>query len=149
MVATRTGPRTGPHSGPRAPRAAAPAAARPVPSEATAHLLELLQPLGRAEARRMFGAHGVYLDGLFVALVVAEQAYLKAGEASREAFRSAGGVPFRYEARGRTQQLDFWTPPAEALESPAALAPWVRLALAAALQAARTKPPRRAPPRTR
>jgi DNA transformation protein and related proteins len=120
-----------------------------VHSEAVAHLLELLHPLGRPEARRMFGAHGVVLDGLFIALVVAEQVYLKAGEPSREAFRLAGGRPFSYTARGRVRQLDFWTPPAEALEGTAELAPWVRHAQAAALQAARAKAPRRSPTRTR
>mgnify|MGYP000287609516 CR=1 FL=1 len=31
--------------------------------------LELLAPLGRARARRMFGGHGLYVDDLFVAIV--------------------------------------------------------------------------------
>ena len=32
-------------------------------------LRELLEPVGRVSVRRMFGGHGVYIDGLFVAIV--------------------------------------------------------------------------------
>lgn len=33
-------------------------------------LHELLEPLGAVSTRRMFGGHGVYCDGLFIAIVV-------------------------------------------------------------------------------
>lgn len=126
-------------------------------AEAVAHLLELLEPLhafGPARARRMFGAHGVYLGDRFIAIVAGEQPYLKVDGETRAAFEAAGGRPFSYTARGRTQQLGFWTVPPEALEASAALEPWVRLALAAALRAAAPRaarqagaPPRAAAPR--
>lgn len=41
------------------------------------HCLELLSPLGTAHSKRMFGGHGVYLDGLFIGLVARDQLYLK------------------------------------------------------------------------
>jgi DNA transformation protein len=106
------------------------------------HCLELLAPPGRARARRMFGGHGVYVDEVFVAIVADEQLYLKADAATQPAFAAAGGRPFVYEGKGRPMQMGFWCPPAEAFDSPAAMAPWCRLALEAALRA-RTGPARR------
>jgi DNA transformation protein len=115
-----------------------------------AHAAELLAPLGRVRQRRMFGGHGLYVDDLFIALVADGLLYLKADTTSQPRFEAAGCSPFRYQARGQWHQLMYYTPPAEALESPALMQPWARLAMQAALsaQAARTaKAPAR--PRTR
>jgi len=101
----------------------------------TAHCLELLAPAGRARARRMFGGHGLYLDDLFVALVLGDNLYLKADALSAPRFDAAGGEPFRYDRQGRSASLGFWTPPAEAMESPMLMLPWARLAIQAALAA--------------
>lgn len=100
-----------------------------------AHCLELLAPLGTARARRMFGGHGLYLDELFVAIIARDQLYLKTDATSTPRFEAAGGQPFVYEMKTGSGSLHYWTPPPEALESPAELAPWVRLAQQAALSA--------------
>jgi DNA transformation protein len=102
------------------------------------HCLELLSPLGPVRARRMFGGWGLYADGLFVALIAAERLYLKAEAGTRERFAAAGCEPFTYGADGKPVTLGYWTAPPEALESPALMQPWARLALQAAL-AARAK----------
>lgn len=109
------------------------------------HCLELFGSAGRPRARRMFGGHGLYLDDLFVAIVAGERLYLKADDATRERFERAGCEPFVYEAQGRTVSLGYWSAPDEALESDAAMRPWARLALDAALRAraARLKRPAR------
>ncbi|MBT9486391.1 MAG: TfoX/Sxy family protein [Rubrivivax sp.] len=100
-----------------------------------AYCEELLAPTGRVQRRRMFGGHGLYVDGLFVAIIAFERLYLKADAASAPRFEAAGAERFVYSARGRTVQLNYWTAPAEAMESPAAMLPWVRLAQQAALSA--------------
>jgi TfoX/Sxy family transcriptional regulator of competence genes len=41
------------------------------------HCLELLAPLGSVTARRMFGGHGLRVDGLFFGLIVFDRLYLK------------------------------------------------------------------------
>jgi DNA transformation protein len=112
-----------------------------------AYCAELLAGSGSVRRRRMFGGHGLYVDGLFVALVAFERLYLKADAASAARFEAAGGERFVYSARGRQTALNYWTPPAEAMESPALMQPWVRLAQQAALQAPRAprKPPRPSP----
>lgn len=113
-----------------------------------AHCLELLAPLGTARARRMFGGHGLYLDELFVAIIASEQLYLKTDATSTPRFQAAGGQPFVYEMKTGTGRLHYWTPPPEALESPAELAPWVRLAQQAALSARAAAAPKAAAPKT-
>ena len=117
-------------------------------NELVAHAAELLAGAGTARSRRMFGGHGLYVDDLFIAIVADDRLYLKTDEASRPAFEAAGGTPFCFTARGKTQVTRYWTVPAEAMESPAEMLPWARRAMAAALRA-RAKPPkaprRRAP----
>ena len=56
-------------------------------NELADHCVELLATLGPARAKRMFGGHGLYVDGLFVGLVTShERLYLKADEAARPRF---------------------------------------------------------------
>ena len=99
------------------------------------HCLELLAPLGEVTARRMFGGHGLRLDGLFFGLIAFDRLYLKADAASRPAFEAAGCSPFVYDGKGKSVTLGYWTVPADAMESPALMQPWARLALQAALTA--------------
>lgn len=117
--------------------------ARPAPAlpPYVAHCLELLAPLGLPRANRMFGAHGLYLDELFVGIVSDELLYLKVDAVSQPRFEVAGSTPFQYTARGERRSLGFWRAPDEALETPAAMAPWAQLAVEAAVRS-RARPPR-------
>jgi len=108
--------------------------------EDIAWFCELLAPLGRIAARRMFGGAGLYADGLIVGLEVEGALYLKTDETSRRAFADAGGHPFVYEGKGKPVTMSYWTPPEEAMDSPEAMRPWARLALDAALRSAAKKP---------
>ncbi len=113
--------------------------ARPLP-ELVAHACELFAPLGAIRVKAMFGGWGFYCDELFFALVASETLYLKADAESAGRFREAGGEPFRYARKdGRTETMNYWTVPGEAMESPAEMLPWGRLALAAALRGRRPK----------
>ncbi len=114
------------------------------------HCAELLAPAGAVRRRRMFGGHGFYVDGLFVAIIAFGRLYLKAAAASAPRFEAAGGERFVFEASGRTAALNYWTVPDEAMESPAAMQPWVRRAMQAALSARAAAPAARSPkPRRR
>jgi DNA transformation protein len=105
------------------------------------HCLELLAPLGTARARRMFGGHGLYIDDVFVALIADERLYMKADDSSQPAFERAGSRPFAYSRRDcGAVALGYWSAPEDALDSPAAMAPWARLSLAAALKAKAARP---------
>jgi DNA transformation protein len=103
--------------------------------------LELLAPAGTVRARRMFGGHGLYVDDLFIALIAGEQLYLKVDADTRDAFVAAGCVPFEYTTpQGARGVMSYFSTPAEAMESPALMQPWVRLAMASALRASASKP---------
>lgn len=97
--------------------------------------MELLAPVGQVRSKRMFGAHGLYIDDVFVAIVAGDALYLKADEASRRQFEVAGGRRFEYVRQGKQQATGFWTPPTDAMDSPAVMRPWGQLALEAARRA--------------
>ena len=125
------------------PRSHAP----PMPDSAFVdHCLELLSPIGRPRARRMFGGHGLYVDDVFVALIIGERLYLKVDAANRPAFEAAGCEPFVYDGHGKPVTLGYWTAPPEAMESPALMQPWARRALQAALAARAATPVKRGKP---
>jgi DNA transformation protein len=105
-----------------------------------AYCAELLGAVGQVRIQRMFGGHGLYLDDLFVALVADEVLYLKVHDDTRAAFEAAGCTPFVYTSRRRPVNMSFWSAPDESMDSPAAMAPWARLALQAAWLAAQAKP---------
>ena len=91
------------------------------------HCLELLGALGPARARRMFGGHGIYVDEVFVALIIAETLYLKTDDTTREQFRAAGCEPFVYTTRdGQRTAMGYWSAPLQAMESPALMLPWAK-----------------------
>lgn len=108
--------------------------------------VELLSPLGRVRVRRMFGGHGLYVDELFIAIVMAERLYLKVDEETRPRFEAAGCERFVYTtAKGEHGALHYWSAPDEAMDAPDQMQPWGRWALASALraQAAAASRPRR------
>lgn len=99
------------------------------------HCLDLMAGDSSARARRMFGGHGLYLDDLFVAIVVSDRLYLKVDASTRARFEVAGSEPFVYDGAGRRVTMSYWSAPPEAMESPALMAPWARLAVDAAIRA--------------
>ena len=101
----------------------------------TAYCAELLAPLGEVRSKRMFGGYGFYVDDVFIAIVAGDALYLKTDEQTRDQFEAAGGQQFEYPRQGRSQGAAYWTAPAAAMESAAAMLPWGRLALDAALRA--------------
>jgi DNA transformation protein len=108
------------------------------------HTLELFAPLGAARAKRMFGGWGLYIDELFVALIAFDRLYLKADAATEASFAAAGSRPFVYDGGAKPVTMSYWAAPPEALESPAAMAPWAQRAIAAALRARTLSKPRKA-----
>ena len=110
------------------------------------HCIELLGGRPRARAMRMFGGHGIYVDGLFLAMVAFDRLYLKADAQAQPAFAAAGCQPFAYSKKtGEQQVMAYWTAPDEAMDSPEAMQAWLHLARASALRAQVAKRPAAAP----
>ena len=103
-------------------------------------LRELLEPLGRVGMRRMFGGHGVYLDALFIAIVIDGRLYLKVDDETRGPFEAAGCAPFVYQGKDKPVEMSYWSAPEEALDSPEQMRPWARMAISAALRKPAAKP---------
>lgn len=118
--------------------------------------VEMLSPLGPVRVRRMFGGQGVYVDGLFMAIIDDGQLFLKADDATRERFDAAGCAHFTFPNKdGEPVVTSYRRPPEDTLESPPLMLPWARLALEAALRAAnakgkaKAKAKAKAPPKSR
>jgi DNA transformation protein and related proteins len=108
------------------------------------YLVDELTPLGHAQGRRMFGGHGLYVDGLIVALVIDETLYLKVDAGNRAAFEAAGMEPFVYLNKGRRVALPYWEAPAAMIEEPDQLREWTMASLAVARRAQTAKPRQKA-----
>ncbi len=117
--------------------------AKPV-SEFAQYCCDLLATVGPCVARRMFGGHGISTQDLTLAIVAdlgsGEKLWLKADEISQVAYQQAGCEPFVFHAKEKTMRMNYFSAPDEAMESPALMAPWARLAWEAALKARLAKP---------
>ena len=60
------------------------------------HLLDLLSEAGPIAPRRMFGGHGLFIDGVMIGLVASDTLYLKVDEVNRPAYDERGLRPFSY-----------------------------------------------------
>lgn len=113
------------------------ATSRPLPPFVL-HCLELLAGPGGStpvRSRAMFGGFGLYVEDLFVALIADERLYLKADARTAPCFAAAGSSPFTYHGKGEPVTMGYWLAPDEAMDSAAEMAPWLRLAVQAAIAA--------------
>jgi DNA transformation protein len=106
-------------------------------------VLDLLLPFGGVSARRMFGAYGIYKDGLMFGLVDGERLYFKADDENRAAFEGVGMEPMRFtDKNGKVLSLSYYQAPEAALSNPMRMEPWARSGWEAALRkAVKTKAP--------
>jgi DNA transformation protein len=116
-------------------------------SEFVDYLLELIAPLGNVSARAMFGGHGIYVDSQIIGIVIGDILYFKTDEDNRQGYLDEGLEPFSFTARSKTVATGYFRAPDEAMDSPHAMLPWARGALAAALRsaAAKARVPQRTP----
>lgn len=109
-------------------------------------VLEQLRPSGRVTSRPMFGGVGLYLDGLFFALIDDDTLYFKTDDSNRARLEQADSKPFCPFPDRPDQPMAYWQVPAEILEDAEVLAQWAREAMAVALAARARRPARRRPP---
>jgi DNA transformation protein and related proteins len=114
----------------------------PMPSknkEFALYCCDLLQGVGPCVAKSMFGGWGISCDGLTIALMTdlgkGDKLWLKANDETAAQFRAAGSEQFMYAMKGELKAMNYFTAPDDAMESPALMLPWARLAMRAALLA--------------
>ena len=98
------------------------------------HVAELLASAGHVVTKRMFGGHGVYIDGLFMAIIVDDELYLKADDVTRAAFDAEDCAPFVYSKDGKDMTMNYRRAPDAAMDAPHLMLPCARRALEAALR---------------
>jgi DNA transformation protein len=115
----------------------------PADSEFVSFVLESLRQLGPVSARRMFGGHGIFMNGRMFGLIAEEQLYLKVDEDNRAAYDAERLPPFTYGGKGRQIAMSYREAPSEGFDDPEILCAWAREAYAAALRADARRPGRR------
>jgi DNA transformation protein len=115
----------------------------PRQSEYVEYLIEMLQPLGKIRVKSMFGGWGFYADERFFAIVGDDAFYVKVDDVSRPEFETLGLKPFRFEMRDRQATMDYYLPPAAAMDNRELLCEWARKGLEAAERTAQKKRPRK------
>jgi DNA transformation protein len=95
---------------------------------------ELLEDWAPVSARRMFGGHGLYHEGLMFAIVMEQRLYLKADEVNRPEFVALGLAPFTYAMKGRDVALSYWAAPDTIFDDPQEAVQWAQSAWDAALR---------------
>jgi DNA transformation protein len=102
------------------------------------YVLEQMGRVAPVSGRAMFGGVGIYSDGLFFALMDDGAVYLKVDDTDRAMFVDAGMGPFDPYGDG-SMLMRYYELPADLLESPDLLRPWMDAALDAARRARRGK----------
>lgn len=105
-----------------------------------ARIEELFAPFAAVCVKRMFGGHGVYVDGLFFAIEAGGEIYLKADRHSAPQFQEAGSRPFIYQGKDRPVTLSYWSLPDQAIEDADELVFWAKSAVEAAFRAGPKRP---------
>ncbi|MEX2468422.1 MAG: TfoX/Sxy family protein [Pseudohongiellaceae bacterium] len=101
-----------------------------------AHIVDLLQGMGPVYGKRMFGGHGIFLDGLMFGLIADNVLYLKVDDDSRPDYEALDLAPFTYHKQGKPFRLNYYQAPEEAMEDVEVMLSWGNGAFAVALRAA-------------
>jgi DNA transformation protein and related proteins len=103
---------------------------------------ELFEHVGRVQLRRMFGGHGIYMDGVIIAIESDGSVFFKTDDTNRGMFVSRGSRPFSYMKEGQEAVVGtYWSLPASAFDDPDELRDltWSSLAVSQSAQAAKAR----------
>jgi len=108
-------------------------------SEFVSYTVDLMQSIGPVQAKRMFGGHGIFLDGLMFALIADGILYLKADKESENEFKQQDLEAFSYNKQGKVMKMSYYQAPEDALEDSEVMRDWANMAYAAAIRASAKK----------
>jgi DNA transformation protein len=91
-------------------------------------VLDQLQLLGEVDCRSMFGAYGLYHDGVFFGVWARGRLYFKTNAVSRGTYVQRGMQPFRPNPRQTLKS--YYEVPVDILEDHEQLGVWARQAVA-------------------
>ncbi|MEP7243254.1 MAG: TfoX/Sxy family protein [Gammaproteobacteria bacterium] len=108
------------------------------------YVLEQVARAGVVTTRRMFGALGLYCDGLFFGLIDDDTLFFKAGETNRADYESRGMRQFMPwpDKPDASKKMAYFEVPADVLEDAEQLVVWAGKSVAVALSASYSKKPK-------
>ncbi len=92
-------------------------------------VLDQLSALPGVRAKAMFGAHGLYQDEHFFAILDQGRLFFKTDPQSQADYLARGMEPFTYESKGRTRTMSYYEVPPDVLENPQEVVVWARRAI--------------------
>ncbi len=104
-------------------------------SEFVEYLDEVFREFGTVTARRMFGGHGIFYDGVMIGLVANDTLFMKTDAETVPRFQELGLSQFMYPKGEKMVGMSYYSAPEEALEDPSEMRQWAQLAYEAALRA--------------
>jgi DNA transformation protein len=104
-----------------------------------AYILEQLEGLGSVQSRRMFGAVGLYRDGLFFGLIDDDTLYLKTDETNSAQYQTRNMPRFMPPVNRPMGPMGYHQVPADIIEDAESLASWARQSVEVALRKAQKK----------
>jgi DNA transformation protein len=106
------------------------------------YVLELLQGMGRVEARRMFGGAGLFRDGLMFGVLVDDVVYFRVNADLQAELETRGSAPWTYSVKkdGSVREMGYWRMPETAADDPDEAVEIGRKALVAAHERKSARP---------
>lgn len=92
-------------------------------------VLDQLRALPELRAKAMFGAHGLYSDEKFFAIVDEGRLFFKTDAQSQGDYTARGMGPFTYEMKGKVMAMAYHEVPPDVLENAAELVAWAQRAI--------------------
>lgn len=95
------------------------------------YVVDQLGCVGPVQFKRMFGGVGLYMHGVFFALIADDVLYFKVDDSNRADYEAAGMGPFR-PFPDKPTVMQYYEVPADVLESTESLREWAQKALGVA-----------------
>jgi DNA transformation protein len=103
-------------------------------------VLDQLSALPNVRARAMFGAHGLYSDDKFFAILDEGRLFFKTDAAAAADYTARGMEPFTYEMKGKVISMAYHEVPPDVLENAPELVAWARRAIQIAAAKPKSRP---------
>ena len=85
-------------------------------------ILDQLRGIGNLEARRMFGAYGVYAGGKFLGIIDGGRIYFKTDDAAKKRYQKYGMKPFKPTPKQTLK--NYYEVPVDVIENADLLTQW-------------------------
>lgn len=104
------------------------------------YVLELIEPLGKVQARRFFGGIGLSLDDVQFGMIMGSSLYFVVDDSTRKRYQQAGSTAFSYATKkGMIQVKKYFELPEAVLTEPELLKKWLAESLRVAKHSAQPR----------